>query len=750
MHVDSTGKAVGVGTYGLYRGSFAARIIRTFVDPTVDEEDVQEGIANGGYIVTMGKEEKLCDPSDFTMADHGPDVVIAQDGKEVHVGDEVRISSGNRPRDDEGPYIVKNLYPLRTLAGETCLSLEDHDGGAPDGKWSIQWGKVLAVTATAAEVKARGEKKIVYTKGMPSPVPLDLPRVGDRIKFLMESDYKTVLEGVVSRTAEDNGDYKTPLVTFDSKQPNNCSVGSMWHVLSKIILEHTPKGALMGSAPSTAASTQQQESQSMPKAKKEVSVGKVDMVREGTQIILPAKMGLRTAIKELERQAEQEEMEVNIMELIPGFPLDAAHAFVQALAQQFGWVNALPTPGFFGPTPPTMIGLQVDPDGTTVQIPWGKIGIPGLSGALQTGIQFVDNRPTFCIGGTIKQKDKELVNGIAKMTKDYLREHSIYKGKAIRVKFATDPKKFSPLDHQPKFIATSDVRPDELVFSKDVDKQVRINIWTPIQALAAVKAAKVPLKRGVLLYGRYGVGKTLLASVTARMSVMAGVTFMDLEDSRQLPQAVQFARMLGGMVVIFAEDVDRCDEDGSRTDAFNEILNTVDGLTSKTDEVLIVYTTNHVERISKAMLRQGRIDKVIHIKEPDAEAAQRLVRLYARHMLAAQEDLTEVGELLAGFIPAAIREVVEQSKLSAIERGDVHHITAEDLRVTAENTKEHMALLKETPTDTRSELEKFGDAIGARVADKLGDVVSDALENDSDAADAVREEVNSFIKRRAA
>lgn len=450
---------------------------------------------------------------------------------------------------------------------------------------------------------------------------------------------------------------------------------------------------------------------------------KIDVVAEGTRLIIPKGMSNRAAIKELTRLAEQDEMDVNIMELIEGFPLDAAHAFIKSMEKKFGWVNALPTPGFFGPTPPTMVGVQVDPDGRTVQIPWGKLGIPGISGTLATGIQFVDNRPVFCIGGTIKQKDKDVVNDIAQMARDYLAAGgSIYKGKAIRIKFPDNPKAFSPLDNQPKFISTTDVRPEELIFSDAVAKQVSVNIWTPIRCLAAVQNARVPLKRGVLLYGRYGVGKTLLASVTARMAVQAGVTFIDLEDSRQLPQAIPFARQLGGMVVIFAEDIDRCDENGTRTDAFNDILNTVDGLTSKSDQVLIVYTTNHIDRISKAMLRQGRIDKVIHIKEPDSVAAQKLVRLYARHMLKPDADIATVGEMLAGFIPAAIREVVEQSKLAAIERGDVHNITPDDLEVTALNTREHMELLKEPTRDDRSDLEKLGDAVGKQIGDAVGKI----------------------------
>lgn len=713
MRVDSQGQPVSEGTFGLYAGNISAKVVRTFVDPTKDDDNAQTVIADGGYFVDTGSYngELVCSPEQFFATNDG-DSVVAQDGQKVEVRDKVILGTGTAPSGYEGkPVTIRNLYPIGTLNSSTCASLKEAHGGAPDGFWAVSWGEIAKVVERAEEKPkaATTASKAAIAKVESVEVPnFGLVYVGDKV-LAEHTERKQKITSVIKSFGQSS---LTEEICFHGTVEANHGEVELrdktvtWFVrrITEII-------------ESDFQARSEGEEEGMTPAPKKFQ--RIDIVAQGTQIILPERMSKRTAIEELTRQAQQEEMDVNIMELIPGFPLDAAHAFIKAMEEIFGWVNALPTPGFFGPTPPTMIGVTVDPDGRTVQIPWGQLGIPGITGKLSTGIQFVDNRPVFCIGGTIKQKDKPIVNEIAQKAREYLRGHSIYKGKAIRVKFSDDPKKFSPMDNQPKFIQTADIRPEDLVFSKDVEKRVKVNIWTPITALAAVRTARVPLKRGVLLYGRYGVGKTLLASVTARLAVQAGVTFMDLEDSRQLPQAVQFARMFGGMVVIFAEDVDRCDEDGKRTDAFNEILNTVDGLTSKTDEILIVYTTNHIERISKAMLRQGRIDKVIHIKEPDADAACRLVRLYARHMLPEDEDIRAVGELLAGFMPAAIREVVEQSKLAAIERGDVHHITAEDLKVTAEDTREHNELLKEVPVDDRSELERLGDAVGGRIADAV-------------------------------
>lgn len=788
MKVDRTGQPVGEGTYGLYMGH-SARVSRIMVNPIEDDTDAQVVINEGGYMVSLGAAgENLSTPAEFVV--HPGDKVLAADGTEVGVGDEVEIRTGSRPPSSKAPHIIGALYPIATLQGQVCATLKGVTGSGPDGKFALKWGgSIVRVIKKAGKAETEG----------PWETPVGPVHVGDRVEIQRDElrmiakvvglymkdptegsnltfTIEEILEGesrlqpgstcnwyahriteILSKSIDDmkvgdwvyftgdrgvegsgiihfieDGGKGNIRVSLDQENAEKLGFGGdptyKYFVWRKNILGVRP------SAPSTTPTTTEEtpemtdstndSSQETGVAKREKKFTKIDVVAEGTRLILPLGMSNRSAIKELTRLAEQDEMDVNIMELIEGFPLDAAHAFIQAMTRKYGWVNALPTPGFFGPTPPTMVGVQVDPDGRTVQIPWGKLGIPGISGTLSTGIQFVDNRPVFCIGGTIKQKDKVIVNEIAQMAREYLAAGgSIYKGKAIRIKFPDNPKAFSPLDNQPKFIQTTDVRPEELIFSDAVAKQVSVNIWTPIRCLAAVQNARVPLKRGVLLYGRYGVGKTLLASVTARMAVQAGVTFIDLEDSRQLPQAIPFARQLGGMVVIFAEDIDRCDENGTRSDAFNEILNTVDGLTSKTDQVLIVYTTNHIDRISKAMLRQGRIDKVIHIKEPDEVAAQKLVRLYARHMLAPDANISKVGGMLAGFIPAAIREVVEQSKLAAIERGDVHNITPEDLELTALNTREHMELLKEPVKDDRSDLEKMGEAVGRQIGATIGKVI---------------------------
>jgi SpoVK/Ycf46/Vps4 family AAA+-type ATPase len=122
-------------------------------------------------------------------------------------------------------------------------------------------------------------------------------------------------------------------------------------------------------------------------------------------------------------------------------------------------------------------------------------------------------------------------------------------------------------------------------------------------------------------------------------------------------------------------------------------------------EVITVLTTNHVERITLAMLRPGRLDTVVSVRAPDAEAALRLVKMYAGDILDPSCDFNQsnVGDSLAGQIPALIREVVERSKLAALRRsGDQLLLTPNDIEVTALSMKNHMNLLKNPEPDERS------------------------------------------------
>jgi len=459
----------------------------------------------------------------------------------------------------------------------------------------------------------------------------------------------------------------------------------------------------------------------------------IEVINAGSQIILPENptpMDLETGAAWLLAKKAEEESKAGIYEVIEGVPLDAAHAFIQSLRKTFGWIKTKPETFLWIETPPKLLGVVVNPEGATVQVPWGQFEIPGVDGFLKTTSAVIDGQIKLVITGEVKHKNLRAVNQMIQDAREYLKLHSIYKGMAVKVKFTEvdDDAPANPFLNQPKIIKTGEIRPDELVFNEDTENLVRVNLWAIIEHLEAVRRAQIPVKRGILLHGRPGTGKTLAALATAVLSVKNAVTFIELGDPKQLSEAIHFARQ-NAPAVVFVEDIDRLDrgEDnafGGRSDYFNEVLNTVDGLTGKNEEVIIVFTTNYVERINPAMLRPGRLDAVIEIDPPNAKSVERLIRMYSRGMLDEKEDLAPVGSILQGEIPAVVREVVERAKLTAIVAGRPKTITATDLRVSAVGMRKHLDLLKETPK------KEYGDDI-ERAAELLVEGLGKIMANGS-------------------
>jgi hypothetical protein len=438
----------------------------------------------------------------------------------------------------------------------------------------------------------------------------------------------------------------------------------------------------------------------------------VDVERSGKVIIIPEGMKYGEARVWLSRKEKSEEEMVKVIEEVHAYPLDGALALAKALARTYGWVSQEPTPGFFGPKPPYMVSLPIGPnEGDTVQVPWGAFSIPNVEGQLMTLAAKSGGQPILVIAADVKKKHADAVKQLATLTREIVKTESVYRGKAVIVSFPEDEDEDVNFNEPPKFFDVSKVVESDLVLPADIDALVRVNLFAPIENTEACRKHRVPLKRGVLMEGPYGVGKTLTANVTAKKANENGWTFIYLKDVRQLDKAVRFGSQYQP-AVIFAEDIDRA-VSGGRTSEMDTILNTVDGVDSKSSEVMIVLTTNHIENINKAMVRPGRLDAVIPMRAPDVDAVHRLVRLYARGLLDEKEDVMDACRALDGQIPAVVREVVERSKLGAIGRGaKTLRINGGDLLTAAKSMLAHLALMRPEPEDFRSDEEKAAAVLG--------------------------------------
>lgn len=449
-----------------------------------------------------------------------------------------------------------------------------------------------------------------------------------------------------------------------------------------------------------------------------------DVKREGRKIIVPGEpnpMPYAVAAEILLRKAKEEEEMVEFRETIPVFPWEGALAFKKGTERMFG----LPSEGityytWFGPQRPKEIQVQTGVD-TKVSVPWGRFGFMGAEGDefLELGTGSHEGQMSFAIHGQIKRKHLEMVRELADLTRRIAIEESIYRGKAIRMEFSDNSG--APLTWPNiRFLDVSGVDLKEMVYNKDIEDILEANVFNHIRDRDILAKIGVPFKMGVLLAGKYGTGKSLFARATAKVATDAGVTFVYLKKSTDLAKALDFA-LRYQPVVVFTEDVDQViGED--RTESVNEIVNILDGLDSKGSRIMVVLTTNHLDKINKVLLRPGRVDLAVHIELPDSDAIARLIKLYGRGVIDHETDVTEAARIMVGHTPATIREVVERAKRLMVAR--THDpstlVGTEDVTIAAKTVVQQAKLVEGEPDVAPiSGAEAFRDEIVNKVHAKI-------------------------------
>lgn len=407
-----------------------------------------------------------------------------------------------------------------------------------------------------------------------------------------------------------------------------------------------------------------------------------EVVRTGDKIILPEGAILSDVIKVLTKQDESEKQTVGVNTTINAAPWDGAIALHKAITEELGLAYALEIPmGWFGSRPPEEIEVEVEL-GKTMTVRWGMFELPGMEGATaETGITKdpVTNEFVFTASIKTKRRWEKRARKILDRARAIAAVESVHKGKAFSIQFFDNDGDAIAIP-TPKFFRFSDKQP---IFRRELEAAIERNIKTPIKHAAELQRVGESLKRGILFAGRYGTGKTMLASDIAQVAIQNGWTFIYVRESRELPHALKYAQKFQP-VVVFAEDVDRI-AGLQRTDSVNNLLNELDGVDSKSAQIMTILTSNHSSQVNAAMRRPGRIDMVMQVLAPDAETITRMVKSFVGEGLDPKADLTEISTVLSGYAPAYIKEACGRARLEALRRTGKYDaaITGEDLAAVA-------------------------------------------------------------------
>jgi len=187
---------------------------------------------------------------------------------------------------------------------------------------------------------------------------------------------------------------------------------------------------------------------------------------------------------------------------------------------------------------------------------------------------------------------------------------------------------------------------------------------------ARLLASGQHLKRGILLHGAPGTGKT--HTVSYLLGQLPGVTVIVISGRAlaRITEACSVARTLQPAAVV-VEDVDLIAEERTARPGQHpllfQLLNEMEGLNSAAD-VTFLLTTNRADLLEPALAaRPGRVDLAAELPLPDADARRQLLRLYADRLLLDGVDLDAVIARTEGVTAPFLKELLRKAALLAAE-----------------------------------------------------------------------------------
>ena len=193
--------------------------------------------------------------------------------------------------------------------------------------------------------------------------------------------------------------------------------------------------------------------------------------------------------------------------------------------------------------------------------------------------------------------------------------------------------------------------------------------------------ARIP--KGILLCGKPGTGKTLIAKAIAGE---ANVPFISMSGS-------EFIEMFAGLgasrvrrlfekakkispCIVFIDEIDAIGArrtggsggDSENNQTLNQLLVEMDGF--ETDETVIVLAaTNRPEMLDKALLRPGRFDRQITIAPPDLRGREEILKIHSKNKKFADDiNLKDIAGDTAGFTGAELSNVLNESAIIAARK----------------------------------------------------------------------------------
>jgi transitional endoplasmic reticulum ATPase len=278
------------------------------------------------------------------------------------------------------------------------------------------------------------------------------------------------------------------------------------------------------------------------------------------------------------------------------------------------------------------------------------------------------------------------------------------------------------------FVEVPNVKWDQVGGLEELKQKLIEAVEWPLSHPAIFKRMGVSPPKGILLYGPPGCGKTLLARAVATESKANFISIKGPEllskwvgeSEKAIREVFRKAKMASPCIIFFDEFDSIAPSRGRHTSdsgvsekVLSQFLTELDGLEVMKDLVVIA-ATNRPDILDPALIRPGRIDRILLVPAPDEKGRLEILQLFTKEMpLAANIKLNELCEMIDGFSGADIETWCREAAMLALRE----NIRAR--KVSLEHFKEARNFV--SPTLTREVIdwyEKFSEKLKTRRIEK--------------------------------
>ena len=291
--------------------------------------------------------------------------------------------------------------------------------------------------------------------------------------------------------------------------------------------------------------------------------------------------------------------------------------------------------------------------------------------------------PSFVVNASRKVKNEKLTSGL----RVALNQRTFAIMEVLPTKLDPFVKGMEVIDNVP------DITYADVGGLEEQLQEVRETVELPLKKPELFKNIGIEPPKGVLLYGPPGTGKTLLAKAVAHETE---ATFIRIIGSELVQKFIgEGARLVREIFNLAKEKaptilfIDELDAIGSQrlkiaTSGDREVQRTLMQLLSELDgfeqrgDVKIIGATNRIDILDPALLRPGRVDRMIDFPIPNEKARESIFKIHTRNLrIEGSIDFKRLINLTEGATGADIKAICTEAGMFAI-RKDADHIINKD------------------------------------------------------------------------